>query len=100
EAVGTRGAAYVSEAACLAVISRHAKEHLGRDAVILLLDELILRFTAFIGDEARISSEVQKIAKLVESSHSHRPAPIISFVPRQRDLRELVGLGGGTEGIS
>lgn len=100
DAVGDAGGAYVSIDEGLSVISRHAKEHLGRDAVILLLDELILRFTAFIGDEARISSEVQKIAKLVESSHSHRPAPIISFVPRQRDLRELVGLGGGTEGIS
>ncbi|WP_285730444.1 DUF6079 family protein [Nocardiopsis sp. ATB16-24] len=100
EAVGDSSGAYVSIDEGLSVISRHAKEHLGCDAVVLLLDELILRFTAFIGDEGRISSEVQKIAKLVESSHSHRPAPIISFVPRQRDLRELVGLGGGTEGIS
>ena len=100
EAVGDASGAYVSMDEGLSIISRHAKEHLDRDAVVLLLDELILRFTAFIGEEARISSEVQKIAKLVESSHSHRPAPIISFVPRQRDLRELVGLGGGTEGIS
>ncbi|MFE9243860.1 phage resistance protein [Nocardiopsis sp. NPDC006938] len=99
-AVGDSSGAYVSIDEGLSVISRHAKKHLGCDAVVLLLDELILRFTAFIGDEGRISSEVQKIAKLVESSHSHRPAPIISFVPRQRDLRELVGLGGGTEGIS
>src|SRR5699024_8492009 len=100
DAVGDSSGAYLSIDEGLSVISRHAKEHLGCDAVVLLLDELILRFTAFIGDEGRISSEVQKIAKLVESSHSHRPAPIISFVPRQRDLRELVGLGGGTEGIS
>jgi hypothetical protein len=84
----------------LSVISRHAKEELGCDAVILLLDELILRFTKFIGDERRINAEVQKVAKLVESSESYRPAPIISFVPRQRDLRDLVGLSGGTEGIS
>ncbi|WP_017604990.1 DUF6079 family protein [Nocardiopsis alkaliphila] len=100
DAVGDASGAYVSIDEGLSVISRHAKEHLGCDAVVLLLDELILRFTALIGKEARISSEVQKIAKLVESSHSHRPAPIVSFVPRQRDLRELVGLGGGTEGIS
>jgi hypothetical protein len=98
--VGDSGDAYLSIDEGLSVISRHAKEHLGCDAVVLLLDELILRFTAFIGDEARINSEIQKIAKLVESSHSHRPAPIISLVPRQRDLRDLVGLGGGTEGIS
>ncbi|WP_017608530.1 DUF6079 family protein [Nocardiopsis xinjiangensis] len=100
DAVGDSSGAYLSIDEGLSVLSRHAKEHLGCDAVVLLLDELILRFTAFIGDEGRISSEVQKIAKLVESSHSHRPAPIISFIPRQRDLRELVGLGGGTEGIS
>ncbi|GAB3687932.1 DUF6079 family protein [Nocardiopsis oceani] len=99
-AVGDSSDAYLSIDEGLSAISRHAKEHLGCDAVVLLLDELILRFTAFIGDEGRISTEVQKIAKLVESSHSHRPAPIISFVPRQRDLRDLVGLGGGTEGIS
>ncbi|MFI6576357.1 phage resistance protein [Nocardiopsis sp. NPDC050513] len=98
--VGDSGDAYLSIDEGLSVISRHAREHLGCDAVVLLLDELILRFTAFIGDEARINGEIQKIAKLVESSHSHRPAPIISLVPRQRDLRDLVGLGGGTEGIS
>ncbi|OOC54278.1 MULTISPECIES: phage resistance protein [Nocardiopsis] len=100
EAVGDSSSAYVGIDEGLAVISRHASEQLGCDAVILLLDELILRFTAFIGDEGRINSEIQKIAKLVESSQSHRPAPIISFVPRQRDLRDLVGLGGGTEGVS
>ncbi|MFD3683896.1 DUF6079 family protein [Nocardiopsis sp. NPDC058631] len=100
EAVGDSSSAYIGMDEGLAVISRHAREQLGCDAVILLLDELILRFTAFIGDEGRINSEIQKIAKLVESSQSHRPAPIISFVPRQRDLRDLVGLGGGTEGVS
>ncbi|MBB4931688.1 hypothetical protein F4561_002508 [Lipingzhangella halophila] len=84
----------------LSVISRHAKEELGCEAVVLLLDELILRFTKFIGDESRISEEVQKVAKLVESSESYRPAPIVSFVPRQRDLRDLVGISGGTEGIA
>ncbi|TDQ53763.1 phage resistance protein [Actinorugispora endophytica] len=83
----------------LSAISRHAKEELGCDAVILLLDELVLRFTKFIGDESRINEEVQKVSKLVESSESHRPAPILSFVPRQRDLRDLVGLSGSTEGV-
>src|SRR5699024_1635066 len=76
------------------------KEQLGCDAVVLMLDELILRFTALIGDEARINTEIQKITKLVESSRSHRPVPIVSIVPRQRDLRDLIGLGGGTEGVT
>ncbi|WP_047867701.1 DUF6079 family protein [Nocardiopsis sp. RV163] len=100
DTVGDSGDAYVSIDEGLSIISRHAREQLGCDAVVLLLDELILRFTAFIGDEGRINSEIQKIAKLVESSRSERPAPIVSFVPRQRDLRDLVGLGGGTEGVS
>ncbi|WP_150241185.1 DUF6079 family protein [Nocardiopsis quinghaiensis] len=100
DTVGDSGDAYVPIDEGLSIISRHAKEQLNCDAVVLLLDELILRFTAFIGDEGRINAEIQKIAKLVESSRSERPAPIVSFVPRQRDLRDLVGLGGGTEGVS
>ncbi|MEY9213492.1 phage resistance protein [Thermobifida halotolerans] len=85
----------------LSVISRHAREQLGYDAVVLLLDELILRFTGFLGDEARINAEAQKMSKLVESSESYRPAPVISFVPRQRDLRDLVGtdVTGATGGL-
>lgn len=86
----------------LSVISRHAKEELGYDAVVLLLDELILRFTRFLGgDEAQINAEAQKMSKLVESSESYRPAPVISFVPRQRDLRDLVGTNvtGATGGL-
>src|SRR6516225_6510138 len=35
--------------------------------------------------------EGQKLSKLVESRKSDRPVPIISFVARQRDLRELIG---------
>ncbi|MDT0304252.1 phage resistance protein [Streptomonospora wellingtoniae] len=91
--------AFVTMDEGLSIISRHAKDELGCDAVILLLDELILRFTRFIGKESVINEEVQRVAKLVESSESHRPAPVISFVPRQRDLRELVGLGAGTAGV-
>ena len=75
----------------LAVISPHAKEVLGYDAVVLLLDELVLWLASYIGDPTRVSREAQKVSKLVESAEYERPAPIISFLPRQRDLRELVG---------
>ena len=75
----------------LAVISRHAKQVLGYDAVVLLLDELVLWLAGYIGDPTRVSREAQKVSKLVESAEHERPAPIISFVPRQRDLRDLVG---------
>src|SRR5690606_5332694 len=90
DVVHGKGEAFVTLDEGLSLISRHAKEELGYDAVVLLLDELILRFTRFLGgDEARINAEAQKMSKLVESSESYRPAPIISFVPRQRDLRDL-----------
>ena len=75
----------------LAEISRHAREVLGADAVVLLLDELVLWLSSYIGDPTRIKTEAQKVSKLVESAEHERPAPIISFVPRQRDLRDLVG---------
>lgn len=75
----------------LSVISTHAKEVLGYDAVVLLLDELVLWLAGYLGDQNRVSREAQKVSKLVESAEFERPAPIISFVPRQRDLRDLVG---------
>ena len=74
----------------LSVISKHAKEILGYDAIVLLLDELVLWLAGYIGDHKRISVEAQKVSKLVESAEYERPAPVISFVPRQRDLRDLV----------
>jgi hypothetical protein len=74
----------------LSVISKHAKDVLGCDAVILLLDELVLWLAGLIADSDRIYQQVQKVSKLTESAAGPRPAPIVSFVPRQRDLRELV----------
>ena len=74
----------------LSVISKHAKNVLGFDAIVLLLDELVLWLAGYIGDHAKVSTEAQKVSKLVESAELERPAPVISFVPRQRDLRDLV----------
>ncbi|HEU5155675.1 MAG TPA: phage resistance protein [Streptosporangiaceae bacterium] len=74
----------------LAEISRHAKNVLGYDAVVLLLDELVLWLSSYIGNPERIKEEAQKVSKLVESAEHERPAPIISLIPRQRDLRDLV----------
>jgi hypothetical protein len=81
---------YISLDQGLSVISKHAKEILGKDAIVLLLDELVLWLAAYIGDHAKVSAQAQKVSKLIESAEHERPAPIISFVPRQRDLRELV----------
>ena len=91
DAVSGKAEAFIELDKGLAEISRHAKEELGYDAVVLLLDELVLWLSSYIGDPLRIKTEAQKVSKLVESAEHRRPAPIISFVPRQRDLRELVG---------
>lgn len=74
----------------LAVMSQHAKG-LGYSAVVLFLDELILWLASHAQDQAFLTREGQKVAKLVEAQHADRPIPIVSFIARQRDLRELVG---------
>jgi hypothetical protein len=74
----------------LSIISKHAKS-LGYDGLILFLDELILWLASRAADVDFVTREGQKLIKLVESQTADRPAPILSFVARQRDLRELVG---------
>jgi len=81
---------FVDLDAGLSIISKHAKS-LGYDGLILFLDELILWLASRAGDLAFINREGQKLAKLVEAQTADRPTPIISFVARQRDLKELVG---------
>jgi hypothetical protein len=81
---------YVSLDEGLAAISAHAKG-LGYDAVVLFLDELILWLASRISDTAFVSAEAAKVSKLVEAGNAARPAPIVSFIARQRDLRDLVG---------
>lgn len=74
----------------LKVISQHAKG-LGYDAVVLFLDELILWLASHAADLPFIQREGQSMVKLVEAQSAGWPAPIVSFIARQRDLRELVG---------
>jgi hypothetical protein len=74
----------------LAVISAHAKE-LGYDTVVLFLDELILWLASYAADQSFISREGNKVVKLVESNRADRPVPLVSFIARQRDLRDLIG---------
>lgn len=82
--------AYVDLDVGLSIISAHAKS-LGFDGLILFLDELILWLATHSADLNFVQTEGNKLAKLVESRKSERPVPIISFVARQRDLRELIG---------
>lgn len=89
-AAANDAAAFVDLDSGLSIISKHAQD-LGYDGVILFLDELVLWLAARAADVDFVHREGQKLAKLVEAQRADRPVPIVSFVARQRDLRELVG---------
>jgi hypothetical protein len=74
----------------LSIMSRHAQA-LGYDAVVLFLDELVLWLASHAADVNFVSREGTKLVKLVEATNADRPVPLVSFVARQRDLRDLVG---------
>jgi hypothetical protein len=90
DVAAARGEAFVSFDTGLAIMSHHAKS-LGYDAVVLCLDELILWLATRAADVDFVSAEGSKLSKLVEAQRADRPIPIVSFVARQRDLREIVG---------
>lgn len=71
-------------------LSRHAHA-LGYDAIVLFLDELVLALAMKAADPAWLGHMVESMVKLVDSTHSARPAPIVSFIARQRALQEMVG---------
>lgn len=89
---------FISLDAGLSVIAAHAKS-LGYDGLILFLDELILWLAGLIHDEKFVSREASKITNFKEGGDTRRAIPIVSFIARQRDLRELVGeeLSGAAE---
>jgi hypothetical protein len=87
---GGHGEAFLSLDKGLSVLSKHASS-LGYDALILFLDELILWLASHAADLKFVHQEGQKLAKLVEAQTPDRPVPTVSFVARQRDLRELIG---------
>jgi len=73
----------------LAELARHSQAR-GHSALVFFLDELILWLGSQIENTAFVAREGQKLIKLIEFT-TPRPIPIISFVARQRDLREFVG---------
>lgn len=79
----------------LQAMTEHAKR-LGYDGVVLFLDELVLWLANHLRDTAFIQSETSKVAKLVEVGVGSLPIPLISFVARQRNLKDF--LGGGAVG--
>lgn len=86
----SRGEGYVTLDRGLSELSKHA-QGLGYQGLVLFLDELILWLASKVADLAFIAREGSKVAKLVESETADRPVPIVSFIARQRDLRELLG---------
>ncbi len=74
----------------LRAMTSHAKE-LGYEGIVLFLDELVLWLGQHLGDMTFIQSETSKVAKLVESEMGTLPVPLISFVARQRDLKDFLG---------
>jgi hypothetical protein len=90
EVVSHRGGNFVRFDKGLSLISQHARS-LGYDALILFLDELILWLATNSADLGFVKREAAKLTNLVEAQSADRPIPLVSFVARQRDLRELVG---------
>ena len=90
EVISHRGGNFVRFDKGLSIISQHAAS-LGYDAAILFLDELILWLAMNSADLGFVKREAAKLTNLVEAQSADRPIPLISFVARQRDLRELIG---------
>lgn len=93
ETVAGAATAYVPIDTGLSEVARHARS-LGYDAVILFLDELVLWLAGLVTNPELQFREIDKVAKLVESNDAARDVPIISFIARQRNLRELIGPNG------
>lgn len=86
----------------LKAMTEHAKS-LGYDGLVLFLDELVLWLAQKLSNPEFIATQVGKIAKLVETEMADLPLPIISFVARQRDLKDFIGdagVGGEKTGIA
>jgi hypothetical protein len=91
----TQQAAHVDLDTGLLAIAQHAKG-LGYDAVVMLLDELVLWLSFSVRDQAFFGREAQKLTKLVESASGPRAIPVVSFVARQMDLRRWFADAGAS----
>lgn len=91
----THQAQYVDLDTGLRAITDHA-HGLGYDAVVLLVDELVLWLAFLVRDHAAFGREAQKLTKLVESATGPRAIPIVSFVARQYDIRRWFADAGAS----
>jgi hypothetical protein len=87
---GTNAEGFVAIDEGLVVLTQHAQA-LGYDGVVLFLDEVMLWLASHAADSTFLGREAQKLVTLVETANMRRPIPIVAFLARQRDLRQLVG---------
>lgn len=84
----------------LQAMTRHAKS-LGYDGMVLFLDELVLWLSNHLRNSEFIATETSKVTKLVETGAAHLDLPLISFVARQRNLKDFLGdTGVGAEKVA
>ncbi|MGP5071078.1 DUF6079 family protein [Arthrobacter rhombi] len=84
----------------LQAMTRHAKA-LGYDGMILFLDELVLWLSNHLRNSEFIATETSKVTKLVETGAASLDLPLISFVARQRNLKDFLGdTGVGAEKVA
>lgn len=76
----------------LSILSRHAHQ-LGYSGLVLFLDEMWLWLNAHKANHHFLGLETSKLVTLVEAQNAVRPVPIISFLARQRPLKDLIGEG-------
>ncbi|WP_194814254.1 phage resistance protein [Nocardia sp. XZ_19_385] len=81
---------FISLDAGLSVIAEHAKS-IGYDGLILFLDELVLWLHTQMHDHKFVARETGKMTNFREGGDTRRAIPIVSFIARQRDPRELLG---------
>ena len=85
-----RTGAWLDMEAGLRAMTTHAQQ-LGYDGVVLFLDELVLWLAQHLSDASFIQLETSKVAKLVETGSGSLAVPLVSFVARQRDLKDFLG---------
>lgn len=96
----TSSGEWLEISAGLKAMAEHTKL-LGYTGMVFFLDELVLWLGQHLADSHFIQNETSKVAKLVETEMGSLPVPIVSFVARQRDLKDFLGDGAsGAERVS
>ena len=74
----------------LRALTTHAKS-LGYQGLVFLIDEIVLWLGQHLSNEDWVRTEIEKVVQLAENAAANLPIPIVSFLARQRDLRDFLG---------